>query len=252
MKKIIICLLLIKGISTYSQQTIIYPTTLNLKDDIFNNPNLILRRNASFDNTFWEVKNEKNKDISRIKGSPYKNKKFIKAVVKFNEKILDSIYYRINTYQNEIEIKKQYGDSVYFKINKVLGLKIIEEDKQYEVRALKLKNKGVQIKVVENLYPNEGELLFEFIDTKFKEGKTATTSMVKSTKDQFISSNNYYFKLGGKELIKIENKKKFLNRIDNSHNMVKKFIKNEKINLSNDKHLIKLLKYVSTLNANNQ
>lgn len=245
MKKIIILLFLINGISVYSQRTITYPTTSNLKDGIFNNPNWLLKRNAAFDHTFSEFKSEKYKDISKIKGSPYKNKVFTIGILKLKEDTLDSVYYRINTYQNEIEIKNIYNDSVYFKINKVLGIKLIGKKEQYEVKAIKTKGMEVEHKIVENLYPKEGELLFELTDTKFKEGKTATSSMVKSTIDQFISKKYYFFNLDGKGLIKLENKKMFLKDIKKNQDIVKKFIKNEKINFNNKKHLIKLLKFYS-------
>jgi len=67
MKKIIILLFLINGISVYSQRTITYPTTSNLKDGIFNNPNWLLKRNAAFDHTFSEFKSEKYEHLDHLK-----------------------------------------------------------------------------------------------------------------------------------------------------------------------------------------
>jgi hypothetical protein len=249
MKKIIIQLILITFTNSYSQNTIVYPTNTNLKDGIFNNPNLILKRNASFDHTFLNIKINKFKDISKIKGSPYNDINFRKGILILNDKQLDTLYYRYNSYQDEIELKNNLNDSIYNKLNKINNLKIKDQNDQYEVWKLKFNSDIPNYRIVRNLYPNDGNILYELVNTKFMEGKIAATSMVKSTVDQFKTKKYYYFNLNNDELYLYNGKSKsFIERVElKNRAKVKNFIKNQKIRFSSNEDFKKIIIYAKSL-----
>lgn len=245
MKSIGILFALLISITAYSQRVITYNTQPEIGDGIFDNPNFLLKRNAFFDLTFSDYKNHDYIPLKEIKGTPYNHEDFTKGIITYRNKNLDTLFYRYNSYQDQIEIKRQQNDSAYFSLNKEFNIGLLAKEGHY-ISKQSLEDGKIDLRFFKVVFPEAPELLFERIKTTFTEGKVAENSMVKSTPHRFTTSSTYYFYRFNGLLIPLEtNTKKFLKEFPESlQPSLKNFLKKERIDLKDLTDLKKLMPFI--------
>lgn len=183
---------------------------------------------------------------NEVIGSPYLNKDFVPARV--NE-IPKTHFIRFNVFDNSIEYKGQ--DNLIYSMSKsyeyVIEL-LDESNKVYETHFYKEDKKSINNTFFEKIYDgdNFGLYLKEMIE--FTPVKLAKTSFETNRPAKFTKKKgSYYFQnlnTEFKELLKLPKREKlFLKQFDTHANALKKFIKKEGLNISEENHLIRILEF---------
>jgi hypothetical protein len=188
-------------------------------------------------------------DLKEVKGSPYETESFQPGTVS-NKKLNDikSFYFRYNIFNDIMEMKESQLDEDLYGLIKSLNIytKILGKEYHYEIYTKdnkKSTDEGYFILI------SKGEKVSLYLrKTKtFIDAKPAKDTFRKAEKATFKDFEDYYYKTG-RVLILLPTKKKGLLEVLSDHETeIKKYIKEEKINLKNERDLIKLMNYYGTL-----
>jgi hypothetical protein len=188
-------------------------------------------------------------DLSSVEGSPYEQETFVLG--KVSEQLTNNsmnYYLRYNIYNDEIQMKLNLDDEKIVGLIKSLNHYAVINNKEYHYMSYSNNNKNI----------NEGYFILASNDTKnsiylkkivkFKEGQPEKDSFRKAIPSAFKNFERYYYQKD-RVLFQIPTKKKeILVLFSEEKEDLKKFMKTEKINLKDEKDLIKLFKYYDTLN----
>jgi len=188
-------------------------------------------------------------DLSSVEGSPYEQETFVmgKAAEKLTNNSIN-YYLRYNIYNDEIQMKIKLDDEKIVGLIKSLNHYAVINNREYHYMSYSENDKSI----------NEGYFILVSNDiknslylkkiVKFKVGQPAKDSFRKAIPSAFKNFERYYYQKG-RVLFQVPTKKKeILLHFSDKKEDLKKFMKAEKINLKNEKDLIKLFKYYDSLN----
>ncbi|WP_289644356.1 hypothetical protein [Maribacter aestuarii] len=182
-------------------------------------------------------------------GSAYANDDFQPGQVFYNDEKLGDVHYRLNAYNDEIELKKTALDEEKpLALIKNEEVKMVTENGEIVFRTfLDDKNKSNE----GYLYVlDEGEkyILYKRLYKKFSEPKPAANSMVSPIPSRFTDYVAYYYQeKEGNQIVEIPLKtNKFLKEfyVDNSK-VLKEFMKSNDLDLENETDLVKILQFIA-------
>ncbi|WP_091902476.1 hypothetical protein [Maribacter stanieri] len=189
-------------------------------------------------------------DLDKFQGSPYTSNTFAPTVLKYNDEVVGSIYYRYNALNEEIEIKKTASEEEAYQAlvkdkeisllinSKPLSFKTFVTDKKATINGyLSLIEKGSQYD------------LYERTLVKFTEGQPAQNSFVAAVPSRFTKFTEFYFqKTGVNRIDQIPQKNnKLLKLVDDSKKEeLKIFLKENNLNIKSKQDLIKVFEYLNS------
>lgn len=188
-------------------------------------------------------------DLSSVEGSPYEQESFVlgKAAEKLTNNSMNC-YLRYNVYNDEIQMKIKLDDEKIVGLIKSLNHYAVINNKEYHYLSYTDNNKNINegyFILVSNEIKNS---LYLKRIKKFKVGQPAKDSFRKAIPSAFKNFERYYYKKG-RVLFQLPTKKKeILLHFSDKKEDLKKFMKAEKIDLKDEKDLIKLFKYYDSLN----
>ncbi|NNC61001.1 MAG: hypothetical protein HKO11_01605 [Eudoraea sp.] len=182
-------------------------------------------------------------------GTPYETTDFKKGHVWYKDEDLGEFFYRFNIFSNEIELKRtQLQEEKHQALIRDPNVVLVSnmKDKEYYYLSFisdKTMNKeGYLIR----LYNGSSFKLYKHLESKFTEAKPAANSMVNPTPSKFTTFSSYLLQKNDREIREISLKKnKFLKQLDaNSAEKMKAYIKENKIDLSEETQLIRAISHM--------
>ncbi len=211
---------------------------------------------ASYMNYFRQMQTDKTTkfeefDLEKIEyiGSPYVNKNFERGNIYLNSKlIVEEVPLRYNAFADEMEFKESLND--------------LDEDS----KAL-TKSPEVDIEIGNTLYvfvPYQGGIekggyfealvrgekydLFKKYNKKFSEGRKAQTSMTKDMPAKFTDNPVYYLVSDEGVFYELPTKKRAFSKVFlKKENEINDYIKDNKLDIKNEKDLIKIINYFNSI-----
>lgn len=182
-------------------------------------------------------------------GSAFETEEFKKGKVSYKEEDLGEYYYRYNIYSREIEVKKTLlEEEKHQALIRDPNVILIPSQGAKKYRFLSFINeKGEKEEgYLITLYVGKSYTMYKFLEVKFSEAKAAANSMVNPKPSKFTQFTEYYFQQNEAPIsILPSNKKKLLSQFEASqHTIMKQFIKQEKIDLSSELDLIRLMAFM--------
>ena len=187
-------------------------------------------------------------DLSSVVGSPYEQETFVfgKATEKLTNNSMN-YYLRYNVYNDEIQMKINLDDDKIVGLIKSLNHYAVINNKEYHYMSYSDNDKSINegyFILVSNDFENS---LYLKKIVKFKLGQPEKDSFRKAIPSAFKNFERYYYQKE-RVLFQLPTKKKdFLLHFSDKKEDLKKFMKAEKINLKDEKDLIKLFKYYDSL-----
>ncbi len=180
-------------------------------------------------------------------GSPYTNNDYKPAELFYKNEKVGPVYYRYNALNEEIEIKESLGEE---------GLRGLSRDKNI---ILKVEGNPMRFMTfidkegktlngyLTQLVDGENFDLYKRTRVKFTEGSKASNSFVKATPSRFSQFEEYYIQKTGVDRIDelVPKKGKLYNQMDADQKAgLKEFIKENDLDLDNDKDLMSIILYM--------
>lgn len=177
-------------------------------------------------------------------GSAYLSEDFQPGKVFYNNQELGSVYYRLNAYNNEIELKKtSLIEEKPLALIKNEEVKIVDGTKEIVYRTLIDDRGKIHEGYLTVLRKGNEYNLYRRLYKKFTEPRPAANSMVAPTPSRFTDYTAYYYqKTDEKEIVEIPLKtNKFLKLFDaETAQNIKKLIKENDLNLDYENDLISI------------
>ncbi len=214
--------------------------------------NSFSRWNPIMQDLFQKVKNDGETVsyyVGAEVGSPFETEVFNKGKVFYKDENLGEFYYRYNIFSSEIEVKKTLlKEEKHEALIRDPNVVLITSQGNKEYRFLPFihengeKDQGYLIAV----YEGKSYTLFKYLEAKYTEAKPAANSMVNPKPSKFTQFTDYYFKSTEGTIRQLPSKKnKFLSHFDeNNASLLKGFIKQERIDLSSEEDLIRLMVFI--------
>ncbi|HBC05412.1 MAG TPA: hypothetical protein PKH16_15630 [Aequorivita sp.] len=184
--------------------------------------------------------------FAAIKDEAYANPNFLQGkIFQEDQLIKDDVPMRYNAYADEIEIKKNVSDETYSALIKSpdIFVKIINEIYVF-VPFNGSNEKGGYFNVL-----NDGKTydLYKKTKAEFREPRKAQTSYQQDTPPSFVKATTYYLVKDGSFLEMPNSKSKILKMMDSKKNEMKKYIKDNNIDLDKEADLVKTIAYFDSL-----
>ena len=198
------------------------------------------------------LQNMRTKDLNSsvdAQGSPYINETF--SPIKILNIKGNLIYNgRFNAYNGEMEVKLSDNKIIALDINKSQDYHVVfvKDKKTYKTFAYKSKSGYDTRGFLVVLSENEGASLLKKEKIKFYERQKATTSYDKEKPAKFKKEKDTYYVKINNEVTYLPTKKKDLAKAFPSHSKdITSFIKKNKIKLSKEEDLVKVVDYLGTI-----
>lgn len=194
-----------------------------------------------------------NKAGEEILGSPYLTENFIKSKVYFGDEFVGDYFVRYNALNSEIEIKDTELEEEAPKrllANQDLRVKYGSRELRFTTYITKKdETKNGYLSII-----SEGEsyTLYHRLAVKYSEGKAAANSMVMAIPSRYAHFVEYYYKKAGVDRIDQLTQKRgaLLKILDKEmRDQVNTFIKEEKIDLSEEADLIRTFEYINSIDT---
>lgn len=164
---------------------------------------------------------DKNIPSGNVVGSPYLNEEFIKGEVYYKGEYSETIYFRINALNDEIEVKDYKLSEEIFSL--VLDKNIVlkpEDGHEISLETLATSKNGIRNGYVKKIYTSQNFEIFIREKIKYTEAIRATNSMVRSKPARFTRFSEYYLSLNQQRpLITIPLKKKYFKEFIESNSI---------------------------------
>ncbi|MGB5378991.1 hypothetical protein [Muriicola sp.] len=190
---------------------------------------------------------------SEILGSPYLTEDFVKSKLFFGDEYVGDYYVRYNALNSEIEIKETQlpgEEAKRLLANEDLRVKYGQRELLFTTYINKKEEtKNGYLSIISS--GNEFTL-YHRLAVKFSEGKAAANSMVMAIPSRYAHFVEYYYMKAGVDRIdQLTQKKGALLKIleKEMKEPVNNFIKENKIDLDNEEHLIKTFEFINSLNT---
>jgi hypothetical protein len=156
---------------------------------------------------------------------------------------------RYNAFRDEIEMadtqNQNESDVILLKSADVIPL--INGDR-YEYLPYRLESGNAVIGYLVNIFSGESDKLFLKRKKTFMEAKIARTSLENSFPPRYVESEELYISSNGSTPVKLkQSKKSIISYFKSNSDKVKKFIKSEKLKVSEISSIIKIFKFAENL-----
>lgn len=185
-----------------------------------------------------------------VQGSHYFDKEFKVAKLEyFGKELSDTGYMRYNAFRDEIEMadtqNQNETDVILLKSADVIPL--INGDR-YEYLPYRVESGNAVIGYLVNIFSGESDKLFLKRKKTFMEAKIARTSLENSFPPRYVESEELYISSNGATPVKLkQSKKSIISYFKSNSDKVKKFIKSEKLKVSEISSIIKIFEFAENL-----
>tara|TARA_A100001391_G_C4984456_1_gene256292 strand:+ start:190 stop:894 length:705 start_codon:yes stop_codon:yes gene_type:complete len=184
--------------------------------------------------------------FNAIKDQAYTNPNFLQGKIFQDDQLIrDNVPMRYNAYADEIEIKKNISDETYSALLKSPDIFVRILNDIYVFIPLNGSNeKGGYFKIL-----NDGKTydLYKKDKAEFRQARKAQTSYQQDTPPSFVMQTTYYLVKDGNFLEMPNSKSRILKMMDSKKSEMKKYIKENDIDLDKEADLIKTIAYFDSL-----
>ena len=178
-----------------------------------------------------------------VQGSHYFIKDFkIAKLEYFGKELNDTGYMRYNAFRDEIEMADtQYQDETDVILLKSADVIPLINGERYEYLPYRLESGNAFIGYLVNIYDGKNDKLYLKRKKTFMEAKIARTSLENSFPPRYVESEELYISSNGDTPVKLkQSKKSIISYFKSNSDKVKKFIKSEKLKVSELSSIIKI------------
>ena len=211
--------------------------------------NMWQRRTPMMDILFALVKDDDGIEshyVGAEVGSAYENDDFQPGTVFYNDEELGDVYYRINAYNDEVELKKtKLEDEKQLALVKNEEVKIVANNREIVFRSFRDDKGKMDDGYLSLLHEDNKYIIYKRVYKKFSEPKPAANSMVRPIPSRFTDYIAYYYqKVEDSEINEIPLKtNKFLKTFSQENTKeIKDFIKVNNLDLANENDLLTVFK----------
>ena len=185
-----------------------------------------------------------------VQGSHYFDKEFKSTKLEyFGKELNDSGYMRYNAFRDEVEMADTQNqaetDIVLLKSADVIPL---INGERYEYLPYRLDSGNAVIGYLINIFDGQNNKLYLKRKKTFMEAKIARTSLENSFPPRYVESIELYVSSNGDTPVKLKQNKKVIIKFFNSNSdKVKKYIKTEKLKVSELGSVIQIFEFADTL-----
>ena len=185
-----------------------------------------------------------------VQGSHYFDNEFKLAKLEyFGKELNDTGFMRYNAFRDEIEMAdtqlQNETDVILLKSADVIPL--INGDR-YEYLPYRLESGNAFIGYLVNIFDGKDTKLYLKRKKTFMEAKIARTSLENSFPPRYVESEELYISVKGDTPVKLkQSKKSIINFFNANSDKVKKFIKSEKLKVSELSSIIKIFEFAENL-----
>ena len=185
-----------------------------------------------------------------VQGSHYFDENFSIAKLEyFGKELNDTGYMRYNAFRDEIEMadtpSQSESDVILIKSADVIPL---ISGERYEYLPYRLENGNAYMGYLINIFDGKKDKLFLKRKKTFMEAKIARTSLENSFPPRYVESIELYISSSGSTPVKLkQSKKSIINYFGVNSDKVKKFMKSEKLKVSDLSSIIRVFKFVENL-----
>ena len=185
-----------------------------------------------------------------IQGSHYFDKNFrIAKLEYFGKELNDTGYMRYNAFRDEIEMadtpSQTESDLVLIKSADVIPL---INGERYEYLPHRLESGNAYMGYLIKVFNGERDKLFLKKKKTFMEAKIARTSLENSFPPRYVESTELYISSNGDTPVKLkQSKRSLINFFGEKSDKIKKFIKSERIKVSELNSIIKIFEFAENL-----
>ena len=185
-----------------------------------------------------------------VQGSHYFIKDFkIAKLEYFGKELNDTGYMRYNAFRDEIEMADtQYQDETDVILLKSADVIPLINGERYEYLPYRLESGNAFIGYLVNIYDGKKDKLYLKRKKTFMEAKIARTSLENSFPPRYVESEELYISSNGDTPVKIkQSKKSIISYFKSNSDKVKKFIKSEKLKVSELSSVIRIFEFAENL-----
>ena len=185
-----------------------------------------------------------------VQGSHYFIKDFkIAKLEYFGKELNDTGYMRYNAFRDEIEMADtQYQDETDVILLKSADVIPLINGERYEYLPYRLESGNAFIGYLVNIYDGKNDKLYLKRKKTFMEAKIARTSLENSFPPRYVESEELYISSNGDTPVKLkQSKKSIISYFKSNSDKVKKFIKSEKLKVSELSSIIKIFEFAENL-----
>ena len=185
-----------------------------------------------------------------VQGTHYFDANFNIATLEyFGKELNDTGYMRYNAFRDEIEMadtpSQSESDVILIKSADVIPL---INGERYEYLPYRLESGNAYIGYLINIFDGQEDKLFLKKKKTFMEAKIARTSLENSFPPRYVESVELYISSNGSTPVKLkQSKKSIINYFGDNSDKVKKFIKSEKLKVSELSSIIKIFEFAENL-----
>jgi len=185
-----------------------------------------------------------------VQGSHYFIKDFkIAKLEYFGKELNDTGYMRYNAFRDEIEMADtQYQDETDVILLKSADVIPLINGERYEYLPYRLESGNAFIGYLVNIYDGKNDKLYLKRKKTFMEAKIARTSLENSFPPRYVESEELYISSNGDTPVKLkQSKKSIISYFKSNSDKVKKFIKSERLKVSELSSIIKIFEFAENL-----
>ena len=185
-----------------------------------------------------------------VQGSHYFIKDFkIAKLEYFGKELNDTGYMRYNAFRDEIEMADtQYQDETDVILLKSADVIPLINGERYEYLPYRLESGNAFIGYLVNIFDGKNDKLYLKRKKTFMEAKIARTSLENSFPPRYVESEELYISSNGGTPVKLkQSKKSIISYFKSNSDKVKKFIKSEKLKVSELSSIIKIFEFAENL-----
>ena len=185
-----------------------------------------------------------------VQGSHYFIKDFkIAKLEYFGKELNDTGYMRYNAFRDEIEMADtQLQDETDVILLKSADVIPLINGERYEYLPYRLESGNAFIGYLVNIYNGKKDKLYLKRKKTFMEAKIARTSLENSFPPRYVESEELYISSNGDTPVKLkQSKKSIISYFKSNSDKVKKFIKSEKLKVSELSSVIRIFEFAENL-----
>lgn len=189
---------------------------------------------------------------SKAKGTPYLNEDFVHGEVIVDDKVKEVGKMRYNAYRNEVEILDNISKDSYYSLLKRAYIKVEIDGKNYSIYTYVDSNESIKTSYFTDLNKGALKLLFK-PEALLKQARSPSTSYEKYVPPTYVWNSSYYMldeKNANAEnhAVKVRlTKKSILDFTGDRKEQMKEYVKENKLNLRQEKDVISFLDYYNSL-----
>ena len=224
---------------------ILFFTTVNGQDGLGVMTNQIQQAMIDFGN-----RSTRSPQPLNVQGSHYFDKDFKTTKLEyFGKELNDSGFMRYNAFRDEVEMADTQNqaetDVILLKSADVIPL---INGERYEYLPYKLDSGNAFIGYLINIFDGQKNKLYLKRKKTFMEAKIARTSLENSFPPRYVESVELYVSSNGNTPVKLKQSKKVIIKFFNANSdIVKKYIKSEKLKVSELNSVIKIFEFAENL-----